>query len=101
MLIIVNRIKTLLIDTYLSEKLWIELVKTVVYLRNRLLIRILNQLISYKYFYKKKSDISHFRIINLAVYCHEIKRELRLNRRMKLESRARKCRLIRYGKGII
>ena len=100
-LIIANGIRTLLIDIHLPEELWIKLVKTIVYLRNRLLIRILNQLISYKYFYKKKSDISHFRIINLAVYCHEIKRELRLNRRMKLESRARKCRLIRYGKGII
>jgi hypothetical protein len=42
MLIIANGIKTLLIDTYLPEKLWVKLVKTVVYLRNRLLTRILN-----------------------------------------------------------
>jgi hypothetical protein len=41
-LIIVNGIRILLIDTYLLEELWVELVKTIVYLRNRSLIRTLN-----------------------------------------------------------
>jgi hypothetical protein len=35
MLTIINRIRTLLIDTHLLEELWIKLIKTVVYLRNR------------------------------------------------------------------
>jgi hypothetical protein len=100
MLVIVNGIKTLLIDTHLPEKLWVELVKTVVYLRNRLPTKILDQLIPYECLYKKKLDISYFRIIGLAVYCHEVKKELKPNRRMKLELRVRRCRFIGYGKGI-
>ena len=42
MLIIANKIRILLIDTHLPEELWVKLVKTIVYLRNRLLIRTLN-----------------------------------------------------------
>jgi hypothetical protein len=75
MLIITNRIRILLIDTHLSEKLWVKLIKIVVYLRNRLLIRTLDQSIFYKCFYKKKPNISHLRIISLAVYYHEMKRK--------------------------
>src|SRR5258708_3607292 len=74
-LIIVNGIRTLLIDTHLPEELWVELIKTIVYLRNRLPIRTLNQLISYKCFYKRKPDVSYLRIINSAVYCHEVESE--------------------------
>jgi hypothetical protein len=101
MLIIVNGIRILLIDIYLSEELWVELVKIVVYLRNRLSIRTLDQSIFYECFYKKKPDVFYFRIISLIVYCHEVKSEIGLNRRIKLELRVRKCRLIGYGKGII
>jgi hypothetical protein len=99
MLVIANKIRTLLIDTHLPEKLWIKLVKTVVYLRNKSPTRTLDQLTPYKYLYKKKPDISHLRIINSAIYCHEVERESGPNRKMKLELRARKYRLIRYGKG--
>jgi hypothetical protein len=42
MLIIANGIRTLLIDTHFPEELWVELVKTIVYLRNRLLTRTLD-----------------------------------------------------------
>jgi hypothetical protein len=101
MLIIANEIRTLLIDTYLPEELWVKLIKIIVYLRNRLLIRTLDQLTFYKCLYKKKPDVSYLRIISLIIYCHEMKSELGLNRKMKLELRARKYRLIKYGKGII
>ena len=99
MLTIANGIRTLLIDTHLPEKLWVELIKTIVYLRNRSPIRTLDQLTPYEYLYKKKPDVSHLKIIGLTIYCHEVESESKLNRRMKLELRARKCRLIRYGKG--
>jgi hypothetical protein len=89
-----------LIDTHLPEELWIELVKTIVYLRNRSLIRTLDQLTPYKCLYKEKPDVSHLRIINLAIYCHEVESESGLNRKIKLELRARKYRLIRYEKRI-
>jgi hypothetical protein len=78
-LTIANKIKTLLIDTHLPDELWVKLVKIIVYLRNKSLIRILDQLILYKYLYKKKPDVSYLRIINLAIYCHEVKNELELN----------------------
>ena len=97
-LIIANKIRTLLIDTHLPEKLQIELVKTIVYLRNKSPIRILDQSIPYKCLYKKKPDVSYFRIINSVIYCHEIESEIGPNRRMKLEPRIRKCRFIKYGK---
>jgi hypothetical protein len=42
MLVIANGIRILLIDTHLSEELWVELVKIVVYLRNRSPTRTLN-----------------------------------------------------------
>jgi hypothetical protein len=35
MLTIANGIRTLLIDTHFPEELWVELVKTIVYLRNK------------------------------------------------------------------
>jgi hypothetical protein len=99
-LVIANEIRTLLIDTHLPEELWIELVKTVVYLRNRSSTRTLDQLIPYECLYKKKPNVSHLRIIGSAVYYHEIKRESGLNRKIKFELRVRKCRLIGYGKRI-
>src|SRR5258708_7116193 len=97
-LIIANEIRTLLIDTHLPEELEVELIKTIVYLRNRSSTRILDQLIPYKYHYKKKPDVFYLRIINLVVYYHKIKSELGLNRKIKLELKARKCRLIEYEK---
>ena len=99
MLTIANGIRTLLIDTHLPEELWVELVKTIVYLRNRSPTRTLDQLTPYECLYKEKPDVSHLRIIGSAVYCHEVESETGPNRRMKLEPRARKCRLIGYGKG--
>jgi hypothetical protein len=99
-LTIANGIRTLLIDTYLPEKLWVKLVKTIVYLRNRSPTRILDQLTLYEYFYKEKPDVSHLRIIGLAIYYYKMKSETGPNRRMKLELKTRKCRLIGYGKGI-
>jgi hypothetical protein len=72
-----------------------------VYLRNRLLIRTLDQLTPYEYFYKEKPDVSYLRIIGLVVYYHEVESEIGPNRKIKLELRVRKCRFIRYGKGII
>jgi hypothetical protein len=72
MLVIANEIRTLLIDTHLLEELWVKLVKTVVYLRNRSLTKTLDQLTPYECLYKKKPDVSHLRIIDSAVYCANV-----------------------------
>jgi hypothetical protein len=98
MLIIANGIRISLIDTHFPEELWVELVKIVVYLRNKLLTRTLNQSTPYKCFYKKKFDVSHLRIIGLTIYYHKVESELGLNRKIKLEPRTHKCRLIKYEK---
>src|SRR5260370_38836217 len=84
-LTIANGIRTLLIDTHLPEELWVELVKTIVYLRNRSPTRTLDQLTPYECLYKRKPDVSHLRIIGSAVYCHEVESESGPNRIMKLE----------------
>jgi hypothetical protein len=52
-----------------------KLVKTVVYFKNRSLIKLLLDTISWESFYKKKSDFSNFRIIELLVYCYNIETE--------------------------
>jgi hypothetical protein len=76
-----------------------ELAKTAVYFKNRFLTKSLLDTIPWKSFYKKKSDFSNFRIIELFVYCHNIEIETDPNRRIKSDLRIRQIRLIRYGKG--
>jgi hypothetical protein len=75
-----------------------ELVKTIIYFKNRFLIKLLLNTISWESFYGKKSDFSNFRIIKLFVYYHNVETEIGFNRRIKSDLRARQIKLIRYGK---
>jgi hypothetical protein len=76
-----------------------ELVKIIIYLKNRSLIKSLLNTIPWESFYREKSDLSNFRIIGLFVYCYNIETETGLNRRTKSDPRDRQTRLIRYSKG--
>jgi hypothetical protein len=76
-----------------------ELVKIIIYLKNRSLIKSLLNTIPWESFYREKSDLSNFRIIGLFVYCYNIETETGLNRRTKSDPRDRQTRLIGYGKG--
>jgi hypothetical protein len=76
-----------------------ELIKTTIYLKNRSPIKLLLNITPWESLHGEKSDFSNFRIIKLFVYCHNIETETGLNRRTKLDPKARQTRLIRYNKG--
>jgi hypothetical protein len=75
-----------------------ELAKIAVYLKNRSPIKSLLDTIPWKSLYKKKSNFSNLRIIELLVYCYNVETENDFNRRTKSDSRDCQTRLIEYGK---
>jgi hypothetical protein len=75
-----------------------ELVKIVVYFKNRFSIKLLLDTIPWESLYKEKSNLSNLRIIGLFVYYHNIEIETGFNRRIKSDPKARQTRLIGYGK---
>jgi hypothetical protein len=75
-----------------------ELIKITIYFKNRSSIKSLLDTTSWKSFYKKKSDLSNFRIIESLVYYHNIEIETGSNRRIKSDPRTRQIKLIKYGK---
>jgi hypothetical protein len=94
----IDKIRTLIIEIQLPIYLWMELVKTVVYFKNRFLIKLLLDTISWESFHEEKSDFSNFRIIGSLVYCYNVEIETGFNRRIKSDPKDRQIRLIRYGK---
>jgi hypothetical protein len=75
-----------------------ELIKTVIYLKNRSPTKSLLDTTSWKSLHKKKSDLFNLRIIGSFVYYYNIEIEIGSNRRIKSDSRNRQTRLIRYNK---
>ena len=53
---------------------------------------------SYEALYDSKPNLSHLKIIGSALYSYNVERELGPIKQRKLEPRARKLRLIDYGK---
>jgi hypothetical protein len=95
---VIDKIRTLIIEIQLSAYLWMELVKTAVYLKNRFPIKSLLDTTPWKSLHKEKSDFFNFRIIRSFVYYHNIETETDPNRRIKSDSKIRQTRLIGYGK---
>ncbi len=91
---IVSIIKTIIINLRLSVFLWIELIKTVVCIRNRALIKVLKNKIFEEVWINKKSDFSKIKIIDLVVYYYNI--ETQSKRQKKFDLIIKKCRLMRY-----
>jgi hypothetical protein len=75
-----------------------ELIKIVIYFKNRSSIKLLLDTTSWKSFHKEKSDLSNFRIIESLVNYYNIETEINFNRRIKSDSRTRQTRLMRYSK---
>jgi hypothetical protein len=75
-----------------------ELAKIIVYLKNRSLTKSLLDTILWKSLYKKKSNLSNLRIIELFVYYYNIETETDSNRRIKSDFRIRQTKLIGYNK---
>jgi hypothetical protein len=66
-----------------------ELIKTVIYFKNRSPIKLLLDTTSWELFYKEKSDLLNFPIIGLFVYYYNVEIEPDFNRRIKSDSRIR------------
>jgi hypothetical protein len=92
-------IRVLLIDTQLSEYLWPELFDTMLYLKNRSPNKVVRGMTLYEALYSNRPNLNYLKIIGSALYSHNIEFESGLKRQRKLESKARKLRLINYGKG--
>jgi hypothetical protein len=75
-----------------------ELIKIVIYLKNRSPIKLLLNTTSWESLHGEKSDFFNFRIIESLVYCHNIETETGPNRRTKSDPKTRQIRLIGYGK---
>jgi hypothetical protein len=75
-----------------------ELVKTIIYFKNRSSIKSLLNTTSWESFYKKKSDLSNLRFIESLVYYHNIETEIGPNRRTKSDPKIRQTKLIGYSK---
>jgi hypothetical protein len=96
---VIDKIRILIIEIQLSVYLWIELIKTVIYLKNRSPIKSLLDTISWKSLYREKSDLSNLRIIESLVYYYNVETEIGSNRRIKSDPRDRQIKLIGYSKG--
>ena len=95
---IINTVRTMLIDTKLPQALWPELAKTAVYLRNRSPTKTLPQT-PYEALWKRKPDLSHLRTIGSMMYAYNTQPTAEIERRRKLNPKARKGRLVSYGEG--
>jgi hypothetical protein len=96
---VIDKIRTRIIEIQLPAHLWMKLVKTAIYFKNRSPIKSLLDTIPWESLYKEKSDFSNFRIIKLFVYCYNIETETNSNRRIKSDLKTRQTRLIGYNKG--
>jgi hypothetical protein len=87
-----------MIEIQLPIYLWMKLIKTTIYFKNRSPIKLLLDTTPWESLYKEKSNLSNFRIIGSLVYCYNIEIEIDSNRRIKSDPRTRQIRLIGYGK---
>jgi hypothetical protein len=94
----IDKIRTLIIETQLSIYLWMELAKITVYLKNRFSTKSLLNTTPWKSFHKKKPNFSNLQIIGSFVYYYNVETETNPNRRTKSDPRDRQTKLIGYSK---
>jgi hypothetical protein len=89
---ILERMKAILVDTGLPKNLWLEIAKTVVYIKNRTPTKAVDGMTPHEAWHGSKPDLSDLRIIGCDAYVHVPKQT-----RTKLESHAVKGRLVGYA----
>jgi hypothetical protein len=95
---VIDKTRILIIEIQLSAYLWMELIKIIIYFKNRSPIKSLLNMISWKSFHEEKSNFSNLRIIGLFFYYYNIEMKIDSNRQTKSDFRTRQIKLIRYGK---
>jgi transposase InsO family protein len=88
---IMERTRAVLADAKLLKELWMEIAKTVVYLKNRSPTSALS-ITPYEAWFGTKPDLSHLRITGSPAYVH-----IPEEKRIKLDSHSIKGQLIGYG----
>ena len=89
---IMERVKAIIAETGLPKTLWIEIVGTVVYLKNISPTRTLKHKTLYEASYGRKPDLSHLRIIGSTAYIH-----IQKEKGIKLDFYINKCMLVGYA----
>lgn len=92
---VVEKVRCLLYDANLGKEFWAEAVYTAVYLRNRSVVKGLNNKTPYEMWTHKRPDVSHIRIFGSEAMVHIPK----VNRR-KLDKKSTKMILVGFSDNI-
>ncbi len=87
-----ERTRAILTSVKLSIRLWRKTIMTVIYLKNRSSITVLNNITFYETWHDKKSDLSYLHTFECIVY-HHVKKVHR-----KLNDKSLKCQFLSYKK---
>jgi len=90
---LVETVRSMLIDSKLPHKFWAEALSTATYLRNQSPTKVIEGMTPYEAWTKEKPQAKHLRVFGCDAYSHVPKDE-----RQKLDSKARKCIFLGYGK---
>lgn len=92
---VVEKARCLIFDTNLDKKFWAEAVNTSVYIRNRSVVKGLNNETPYQVWTGQKPDISHLRIFGSKVMVHIPKQ-----RRLKWDRKSKQLILVGYAENV-
>ena len=92
---LVESIRSMLADSELPKRFWVETLSTATYLCNRSPTNAVQDKTPYEAWTGNKPDVSHLRIFGCDVYSHVPKDE-----RSKLDSKTRRSIFLGYGQGI-
>ena len=90
--ILVETLRSMLVDAKLPHAFWAEAVSTAVYLRNRSPTKAIEDMTPYEAWMKRKPQVEYLRVFGCDAYAHVAKDE-----RKKLDSKSRKCIFLGYG----
>ena len=89
---LVEMVRSMLFDSKLPHRFWVEALSTAVYLRNRSPTRAVQGLTPFEEWIKVKLQVEHLRVFGCVAYTHVPRDE-----RRKLYPKARKYILVGYG----
>ena len=89
---LVEKVRSMLIDSKLPHKFWAEALSTATYLRNRSPTKVIAGMTPHEAWAKEKPQVGHLRVFGCDAYAHIPKDE-----RQKLDPKMRKCIFLGYG----
>ena len=89
---LVEKVRSMLVDSKLPHKFWAEALSTAAYLINRSPTKSLSNQTPFEAWYGKKPSVKHLRVFGCSAFTHVPKTE-----RRKLDPKAKKCVFLGYG----